>query len=765
MPNSHESSGFPSNPAGPGASPPLQGEVCPPAGAAAAPLPLANAHQFPTFLQLLLGFRRCWLRAVTLGVLAAAAAAVGIWFVVPVFSKVKARALLYVDPHEGGVVFSKYDSGMAFASYKKTQIALVKSRLVLSAALRQPEVANLRLLRQQPDPVEWLEQNLVVDYSYSPDILTITLSGENDDELKAIVGAVAKKYMDEIVDKEHNKRLEQADKLKALKSRYEELVAAKKRSLQEVIDAANNNNDATADLRKQERARADLDATEKELVAIRSQVLRLKAMASIDPNQPIPDSILGQQINQDPGVRRLMEQIGALEDEKEQIRARTSPAKFPQFSARTQEAIERLKKDLEGLRTKLKPKIEEALRLQYQARAESQKGEVEALTRFEAMLNGQIDTLSNEARVGRSRSRDLTLVDQLREDVAQLDDLLRLISSKAEVMKVENDTPPRVRMFEPDPVVSHPDTRKRQYMGAAGGGIGALVLVVFGLCWWETRSLGVNSPDEVVRGLGLPLMGTLPLMPARSRSRADANDWHSMLLESVDSIRTMLLHVARTGQLRVVMITSALGGEGKTSLSSHVATSLARAGRKTLLIDCDLRKPSLQRVFELPRTEGFCELLRGEVGLAEAVQATQVDGLAVIAAGEVDAVALGRLAQGAAAGILHALREQYDFILVDSAPILPVTDSLLLAQEVDGVLLSVLRDVSRLSRVHAAHERLAFLGVHTLGMVVTGIPEADMYRSEYRYLGHHEIRNDGSAEGAEGAADEEPSGTPATEES
>ncbi len=76
------------------------------------------------------------------------------------------------------------------------------------------------------------------------------------------------------------------------------------------------------------------------------------------------------------------------------------------------------------------------------------------------------------------------------------------------------------------------------------------------------------------------------------------------MLESIDATRTMLVHAARTGSHRVVMITSAVGGEGKTSLASHLATSLARSGLRTLLIDADLRSPSIHRLFDLPAGRG-----------------------------------------------------------------------------------------------------------------------------------------------------------------
>src|SRR5262249_16935462 len=114
---------------------------------------------------------------------------------------------------------------------------------------------------------------------------------------------------------------------------------------------------------------------------------------------------------------------------------------------------------------------------------------------------------------------------------------------------------------------------------------------------------------------------------------------------------------------------------------------------------------------------------------------TLIEGLSVIGGGECDPVALAMLAQGQASAIFADLRQQYDFVIVDTSPILPVTDGLLFAQEVDGVLFSILRNVSRLELIDAAHERLAVLNVRILGAVVTGTTRAEAYGRDYYYLG------------------------------
>jgi capsular exopolysaccharide synthesis family protein len=215
-------------------------------------------------------------------------------------------------------------------------------------------------------------------------------------------------------------------------------------------------------------------------------------------------------------------------------------------------------------------------------------------------------------------------------------------------------------------------------------------------------------------------------MPAHvQRGRVRPNNardqfWRHLLTESIDATRTMLVHTARQDSLRVIMVTSALGGEGKTMVSSHLAVSLARAGLRTLLLDSDLRRPAIHRIFNLPVGPGLAELLRGEADLAAAVKPGPLPGLSILPAGQPNGQALQALTQGILSASLQHLREQFDFIIIDSAPVLPVPDSQLIGQCADGVVLAIRHEVSRLAAVTAAAERLTSLDIRLLGAVVNG---------------------------------------------
>jgi capsular exopolysaccharide synthesis family protein len=285
-----------------------------------------------------------------------------------------------------------------------------------------------------------------------------------------------------------------------------------------------------------------------------------------------------------------------------------------------------------------------------------------------------------------------------------------------------------------------PDERdhSRQIKFGGGAGIGVFGLLLFGVGLWEFRNRKVNSADEVSQGLGLNVLGTLPTLPARLRrpvpgsARPRDLQIQNQMTESVDAIRTLLLHQTRAQALQVVMITSPGGGEGKTSLASQLAASLARAWRKTLLVDGDLRNPAAHKLFDVPLEPGLSEVLRGEIKVGEVVRPTPLSRLWMVPAGHWDSHAVQALAQDGVRALFAQLKSEYEFIIVDSCPVLPVADALLLGQHVDAVILSVLRDVSRLPAVHAAHQRFNSLGVRTLGAVVIGAP-GDVPAMPYQY--------------------------------
>ena len=325
-------------------------------------------------------------------------------------------------------------------------------------------------------------------------------------------------------------------------------------------------------------------------------------------------------------------------------------------------------------------------------------------------------------------------MESIQDEISSSVEMVKLIGTEIEALKIELNAPDRVKVLKEAKAPHGLDSsRKIKVAGMAAGG--AFGMMVFLISFWEFRAQRIDSQDEVIQGLGIKVVGTMPAIRrttsgpvSKGRSPRELL-WQHQLIESVETTRIMLTHEADAGSYRVVLVTSAVGGEGKTSLACHLATSLARAGEKTLLIDGDLRRPTVHRIYDQAPEPGFCELVRDEVVIDNAIRLTTVNNLWIIPAGHQDDQALAVLSQPRARTLFDQIRERFDFVIVDSVPVLPVADTLLFSRHVDAVLFSILREVSQVPKVQGAYTRIAALGVPILGAVVSGT----QISSDYRY--------------------------------
>jgi capsular exopolysaccharide synthesis family protein len=241
---------------------------------------------------------------------------------------------------------------------------------------------------------------------------------------------------------------------------------------------------------------------------------------------------------------------------------------------------------------------------------------------------------------------------------------------------------------------------------------------VFGVAWAEFQARRVNRGRDVNEGLGIRVMGDLPRLSGRAAKRPEL--MQAILTESIDSIRTSLIHTTTVQSPRVVMVTSAENTEGKTTVASQLAASLARSGRRTLLVDADVRNPAIHEVFDLPNEPGFSEALRGTIDRSAVIQPTHAPNLWLVPAGRCDMQSIQLLASPQLSNILKAWREEFEFVILDIGPVLQVADPLLIGQHVDAAILSAQCDISKMPNVYDACERLKSVGVVVLGAVVNG---------------------------------------------
>jgi capsular exopolysaccharide synthesis family protein len=262
--------------------------------------------------------------------------------------------------------------------------------------------------------------------------------------------------------------------------------------------------------------------------------------------------------------------------------------------------------------------------------------------------------------------------------------------------------------------------RMERYSIAGIGGFAALALTCYGVALMEFRHRRLNSPTDIDEGLGIRVLGVLP---STSLKQLAGNSLvATQVAEAIDNVRATLMHDSTSSPRQVVMVTSSSTMEGNTVVAASLALSLSRAGRRTLLVDGDLRAPSLHKLFGMALEDGLSEVLRTEIDLADAVKPTNNEGLYLLTAGVCSAEAIHALATEQPHAIFEKLRDQFDFIIVDAPPILGISDSLSIGQCIDGAILTVLRDHSQIRKVHKSVELLRSMGIRLIGSVVNGVP-------------------------------------------
>jgi succinoglycan biosynthesis transport protein ExoP len=694
----------------------------------------------PNALTLLKALKRRWLLASSLGIVCAVAAAALAWYFVP--PKYSAYAVVRVLTRPSSVLDEEKGGNENLPSIQKSQSAMVKTQQVLSKALTKYKAGDLPLLRDRPNVLEWLEKEVQVDFLLGPEYMRISLSGERPQDLQAVVNAIVQAFLEVSTTDERMQRSNRTNTIDALVQKYQEDMLRQKTAHQKLAEAAGSGNPFVLAV-KQEFLQQKLMTAQAELAKIQSELMHARVGLNMDRDavqgnkEPIVhESVVEQLIKADPVVAMYRQDL--LNKEKtysEMARRMNNPEASPLLDPYRRD-INGLKLQIIAQEQRVRPTVIGDLKSKLKGatkdRIAQAQGNIAKLQALEAEVGDTVKKLSDRAQKEISGAIGVDTTKEEMEFTSTTLHKMRDLQTKA---AIEKNAPMRASPLE-DASIKRAQAQQRQIMFASVAGIGGLALALFFVAYMEFQTRRINTGDDVVYGLGWRLVGALPALPdgrrGLRRNGQDDKYWHSILTESVDATRTMLLHAARTEGLRTVMVTSAVAGEGKTSLSCHLATSLARAGRKTLLIDCDLRSPSAHRLFELPAEPGFSEVLRNHAELASVTHETPAENLWLIPAGKCDALTLQSLAQDAIKPILDQLKEQYEFIIIDSSPVLPVVDALVIGQNVDVVIFSLLRDVSRIPNVYAAYQRLATLGIRMLGAVVNGVHK-DAYGASYHY--------------------------------
>ena len=667
--------------------------------------------------------RRRWMLAICMGLVAGVTTAGALWLLFPETSS--ATALFNVSSKKPSVLEHSGSEIREFEILQRTQLAYLKSHFVLYAAVRDPAIASLGILAGK-EPVEWLIEELSPSFQQNSEILSISLTGDSNqsEDLRKLVDAVSDAYQKEVVFAEDQRRFVTRDALARSFTKLSDEIKGK----MEQYNALAKELGVTPDARQRDpesellmreiadsmKTKADIEGR---LAELQTDFLVIREQLK-DPR--IIDEMVDEQLAADPQMSIMNNELLGY-----QYQAASQGSVMKRGRSREgdrlQKQINVLQQRIAQYREQVKQQLlnDQKSRPDQALQAANREFQIRA-----GVLNSQRQTLEKAMQEKTekllAKGEQSVDLDVLAAELDQLNEIARDMNVKLESFDIEAVAEKRIRKIQ-DAIIIPGINASTRYTITTIGGLGAFALACFGIAYLEFCNRRLNGPEQVDEGLGIRVVGTLPALSA-SRVLDPDHPIVAQLTESIDSVRTQLMHDSTSKRRQVVMVTSAVAMEGRTTVASQLAASLARAGRRTLLVDGDVRRPALHALFDVPLEDGLCEVLRAEVDVADVIRPTHAEGLWLLTAGYCDIDAIQALATEQIQPVFEKLRGEYDFVIIDGAPVLGMSDALIFGQYCDGAILSVRRDFSRMPKINETAHLLRSVGVRLIGSVVNGVP-------------------------------------------
>lgn len=297
--------------------------------------------------------------------------------------------------------------------------------------------------------------------------------------------------------------------------------------------------------------------------------------------------------------------------------------------------------------------------------------------------------------------------------------------STSNVVQVEPAIPPTIPI------------RPRVLQNTALAVIVGLMLAIGVVFLIEALDDTVKGPEDIKRDLGLPVLGLIAKIDENGTEMITVAQPRSPLAEAFRSLRTNILYASVDHPLQRLMITSPSSQEGKTTIAANLGVVTAQGGRRVILVDADLRHPSLHKKLRIPNRRGLSDLfVQPQVHLNGFLRKSTVPDLFILPSGYVPPNPADLLGSEKMQEVLHTLKNQADLVIVDTPAAAAVTDPSVLASHMDGVLLVVRPGVTKLALLQQSVEQLRRSGATLLGVVLNDV-ENKRSRYNYYYKGYY----------------------------
>jgi hypothetical protein len=360
-------------------------------------------------------------------------------------------------------------------NHQRTQIALVKSRLVLGSALRDPTVSNLEVLADKIEPIAWLEEEVQADFALAPEILRISMSGQETDDLVVLVNAIREAYKREVVDSEIGVRKQRQQFLAGLLQKYEDQLKTARETQKQVSELGGGRNATGRELvlafiqQQLGMYQRELLGTQLELRKVRQTLDELKEKDRSFDQLALPEAAVTEALARDPEFQAVEEEIRKKETRVAQIVQVSERGDSDPEVVRLRGEISELTKKRKEINDRVRPKVilqlKERSRLDLVSQIAIQQARLASLQRTEKEFEAEVNRLRN--RVLELNKQGFKL-DLFQEDVSYLESMTKRLRNEHEALKVELMAPSRVSMIE-EASVSRAKQTWRPYVPVLAG--------------------------------------------------------------------------------------------------------------------------------------------------------------------------------------------------------------------------------------------------------------------------------------------------------
>jgi polysaccharide biosynthesis transport protein len=614
---------------------------------------------------------------------------------------------------------------------QKNEAQIIKSRDLLRAVLKTGDIRSLETIRNEEDPVEWLEKELQASFVKDTDFFRIALSGENPEDVTKIVNAVRKVYIEKYKYATNSQQAQQLQNIAQIVVNSQEKIK-KERDFLKGLATSFDTGELQVLTLKQKMAVEEFGDRRRELSKLEAEMRANEALLVVQEfelkatetpgTEKLTVGLVEEWLEKDPRVQQANIDIRQSEAQikKYKLKVTGTNPRLTEMEA----SLTKARGDLENVKIEIMPEVTKRIQnLRRVQRALSLQSTHEKLAVAKAQRTEVAKIVEKLAEDAKKIGIGSIEIENRRHSIETQEELLRTLRATKERLEIEISNERDLvfnEMAAEVPTVNQASLLKSGSLFSLGG----LLIGLLGVSYFEARLHRVHRSAQVDQELGIQILGVLPILAQKNSQPygevkvANETIPDIMFTDAVNNLCARVLCDDRLTKNSIVMVTSAAENEGKTMLATQLAAGLARLGRRTLLLDCDFRNSRCHDQVGLPAGPGLGEVLCDEAELAKVIQTVPDSDARILMAGKSNSQVAKALNNGKFAALLALFRNEYDYVIVDSAPTPVVSDGLLIGKLSDGVILVVRPKVSKAAEVVAAFDQLAALKIPILGSVV-----------------------------------------------